>query len=82
VERKARQFGQQHVVGRILSWRRAAQGQGLTAGVRSDADAILDGRGLQVVEAGTGIQVQIGVDRIGDQQALIGKKNPIPERIR
>jgi hypothetical protein len=32
-------------------------------------DAILDGRGLQVVEAGTGLQVQIEVDRIGDQQA-------------
>ena len=39
VERKARQLGQQHVVGCILSWRHAVQGQGLTAGVRSDGDA-------------------------------------------
>ena len=29
----------------------------------------VDGRGLQVVKAGTGLQVQIGVDRIGGQQA-------------
>jgi hypothetical protein len=29
----------------------------------------LDGRGLQVVEAGTGPQVQKWINRIGDQQA-------------
>ena len=54
VERKARQLGQQHVVGRSLSWRHAVQGQGLTAGVRSDGDAILDGRGLSPATLGLG----------------------------
>jgi hypothetical protein len=46
------------------------QGQGLAAGVRSDGDAILDGRGLQVVKAGARIEVQVRMDRIGDQQAM------------
>jgi hypothetical protein len=51
------------------SRRYAEQGQGLAAGVRSDGDAILDGRRLQVVQAGARFEVQVRMDRIGDQQA-------------
>jgi hypothetical protein len=35
----------------------------------ADSDAVGDGGGLQMIEAGTGLQVQIGMLRIGNQQS-------------
>ena len=37
--------------------------------MRSNGDAVGNGSGLQVIQAGTGFQVQIGVLRVGNQQA-------------
>ncbi len=62
-------FGQKRNVSRLFEWRYAVQSQGLAAGVRSDGDARLNGCGLQVVQAGVRFEVQVRMDRIGDQQA-------------
>ncbi len=43
-------------------------GQGLAPGVGADGDAVGDGSGLQVVEAGTRFKVQVRIFRVDDQQ--------------
>jgi len=66
---EARHLGQQGNPGRLFQRRHAVQGEGLSPGMRADLDAVGNRGRPQVVEAGTGHQVQIGVIRIGDQQA-------------
>jgi hypothetical protein len=34
----------------------------------ADGDAVIDGSGLQMIQAGAGLQVQVRMFRIGDQQ--------------
>ena len=74
---EARHLGQQGNPGRLFQRRHAVQGEGLSPGMRADLDAVGNRGRPQVVEAGTGHQVQIGVIRIGDQQESGIERAPV-----
>ena len=63
--------GQQWIVRHLIQWRHALQGKCLASGVGTDGNAVGNGGGLQVVQAGVGFQVQVGVFRVGDQQTAV-----------
>ena len=69
VQGKVRPAGQPWVVTRFLQGWHAVQGKRFAPGVGSDGDAVGNRSRLQVIEAGTGFQVQVGVLRVVDQQA-------------
>ncbi len=51
--------------GCFFRWRHAVQGQVPAPDARSNGDAVGNGGGLQVIQAGVGHQVQLRVLRIG-----------------
>lgn len=49
----------------------AIQGEGLAPGIRANGDAVIDGCGLDPVEAGVQFELKMWTDRTSDQQAAL-----------
>ena len=78
VERRFPRFGRRRASGDVLAQPVlvrsvdvfCAQGQCFAAGIGSNGDAVMDGRADELIERGTGLEVEEVLVRVRDQEAL------------